>query len=271
MKEKITMKKYKIIVFVGSARKKHTHSAAGAILAEIETNLKEKQKNSELESEIICLKDYTVKTCLGCKICFDNGESWCPLKDDRDLLLKNMMDADGIIFATPVYSFQVSSMMKIFIDRFAFLFHRPCMFGKTFMSIAVQGTYGGKDAIKYLNFIGQAMGCNTVKGGVIQSLEPMTESGNLRNQRLIQDLGKKFALKLVTAGLPKPSLFKLMIFRLSRTSMKLMLDEEFEDFRYYSKQGWFDSDYYYPVKLSLFQRAVGRLADLVGKNMAKSR
>lgn len=35
-----------------------------------------------------------------------------------------------------------------------------------------------------------------------------------------------------------------MLFRMSRTSIRLMLDEGFRDYRYYKEKGWFESDYY---------------------------
>lgn len=50
----------------------------------------------------------------------DKGEEFCPLKDDRDILIEKMVNSGGIIFASPNYFFQVSAFMKIFLDRIAF-------------------------------------------------------------------------------------------------------------------------------------------------------
>ena len=60
--------------------------------------------------------------------------------------------------------------MKVFLDRFGFLFHRPRYFGKTFTSIVAQGVYGGNKIVKYFNFIGKALGFNVVKGSCIKIL-----------------------------------------------------------------------------------------------------
>ena len=38
-------------------------------------------------------------------LCLNKGEELCPLKDDRDLLIDKMNNSDGIIFASPNYSF----------------------------------------------------------------------------------------------------------------------------------------------------------------------
>jgi multimeric flavodoxin WrbA len=75
----------------------------------------------------------------------------------------------------PTYLFQVSAIMKIFLGRLGFAFHRPhYLLGKTFTSIVVQAFYGGLKAVEYLGFVGDALGFNVVKGGCLNSLEPMT-------------------------------------------------------------------------------------------------
>jgi len=155
----------RVTAFVGSARKKHTHNAVQQFMSNL-------QSLGDIEYEIVALSDYRIETCRGCKACLDKGEELCPLKDDRDLLIEKMMASDGVVFASPIYSFQVSAIMKIFLDRIGFVFHRPRFFGKTFTNIVVQGIFGGPKVVKYLDFVGSGLGFNTVKGRVIISLEP---------------------------------------------------------------------------------------------------
>ena len=147
----------KVTAFVGSGRKRHSYSACEGFLHNLELL-------GKIECEIVRLSDFNIGTCKGCRVCFDKGEEFCPFKDDRDLLVEKMKNSDGVIFASPNYSFQVSSLMKIFIDRLAFTFHRPRFFGKTFTSIVVQGIGKGEEIVKYLDFIGKGMGFNVVKG-----------------------------------------------------------------------------------------------------------
>ena len=52
---------------------------------------------------------------------------------------------------------------EVFLDRLGFGFHRPRFFGKTARSIVTQGIYGGKP-VDYLDFAGNALCFNTVKG-----------------------------------------------------------------------------------------------------------
>ena len=68
-----------------------------------------------------------------------------------------------------------------------------------------------------------------------------------------------------------PTLFELMILRMSRTSMKIAQDYSYLDYRYYSERGWFDSDYYYPVRLGMLQRSAGKLFDSIFSYIHRSR
>ena len=216
------------------------------------------------------LSDYNLEICKGCLLCLDRGEEFCPLKDDRDKLIEKISNSDGVIFASPTYAFQVSGLMKIFLDRLAFFFHRPCFFGKTFTSIVTQGIGGGEDIVKYFNLIGSRLGFNVVKGCCLTTLEPMTEKAQKKNDKIIDKQGKRFYSKLIKKEYPTPSLSKLAMFRMARSAIKIMLNENFRDYNYYLENGWFESDYYYPVKLSPFKKLTGKFFDLMGTQMAKS-
>lgn len=133
----------KVTAFIGSARKQATYEA----VREFEKNL---NSYTEIDFEYVFLKDYQLEFCRGCKLCFDKGEEICPIRDDRDVLIDKINHSDGVIFATPNYSFHVSASMKNLLDRLAFVFHRPRFFGKTFTSIVIQGIFGGNSIVKYL-------------------------------------------------------------------------------------------------------------------------
>ena len=115
------------------------------------------------------------------------------------------------------------------------------------------------------------MGFNVVKGSCIPALEPMTKKGQKKIDRILEKHSKRFYSKLIKEQYPSPSLFKLMAFRMGRTSIKIMLNDKCKDYRYYKEKGWFKSDYYYPVKLGLFKKMTGNLFDIIGTRMAKNR
>jgi multimeric flavodoxin WrbA len=254
----------KVTAFVGSARKKHTYNAVAQFL----NNL---QSMGDIEVEIVRLSDYQLQPCKGCKVCCDKGEEHCPLKDDRDVLIEKMMASDGVVFASPNYSFQVSGIMKVFLDRLGFAFHRPRFFGKTFTNIVAQGIYGGNKIVDYLDFVGNGLGFETVKGCCIMTLEPMTEKQQRKIDRVLAAQAKRYYARLEKSGYPVPTLFKLMLFRLGRTKMRLELDESFRDYTYYKDKGWFEADFYYPTRLGPLKKGAGKLFDWVSASMTRAR
>src|ERR1035441_9968533 len=105
-----------VTAFVASARRSGlTYAATRQLLDNL-------QSFGDVQSEIVFLSEYNLRVCRGCKRCFLRGEECCPLKDDRDVLIEKMMASDAVVFASPNYSFQVSAIMKTFLDRLGFVF-----------------------------------------------------------------------------------------------------------------------------------------------------
>lgn len=57
-----------------------------------------------------------VSPCIGCVHCGYEGQ--CSLSDDMDIFRKQILDADMIVFVTPLYYYGMSAQLKILIDRF---------------------------------------------------------------------------------------------------------------------------------------------------------
>jgi hypothetical protein len=159
--------------------------------------------------------------------------------------------------------------MKTFLDRLGFLFHRPRFHGKTFTSIVVQGIYGGGKIVKYLDFVGRGLGFNVVKGSHTTALEPMTAKEQLKQDKALARQSKRFHRRLLKPAYRVPTLFDLMIFRMSRTSIGLMLRNR--DYTYFRELGWLESDYYYPTRLGPLKKTAGSLFDLIGAAMSKAK
>ena len=244
----------KVVAIVGTARKRSTHNAVLQFLKNL-------QSLGDVKYEVVAINAYRLDMCRGCKLCFNKGEEHCPLKDDRDVLIEKLMASDGVVFASPNYSYQVSATMKAFLDRLGFVFHRPRFFGKTFTSIVVQGIYGGAKIVKYLDFVGNGLGFNSVKGTCVTALEPATEKEQQKIDRALARLSRRFHNRLAMPAYPVPALLNLMAFRMARTSMKLLLDDRYRDYTYFTDKGWFESEYFYPAHLSPLKKAAGSLFD----------
>lgn len=83
-------------------------------------------KTNGVETELIALRNYDIKYC---KACYSTTNNQChfpcscyqrdtPIADDMSNFLYNkILEADIIIFATPVNNFKISTLMATFIDR----------------------------------------------------------------------------------------------------------------------------------------------------------
>ena len=68
--------------------------------------------------EYVTLADKNILPCKGCGHCQDiQGEYGCIQEDDVADIMNKVMDADCIVFATPIYSWYCTAQMKAFIDR----------------------------------------------------------------------------------------------------------------------------------------------------------
>jgi multimeric flavodoxin WrbA len=101
----------KVVAFNGSARKD------GNTTALIEHVFGELEKQG-IETELITLAGEKLRGCTACYGCFSNKDGRCTVIDDPvNEYIQTMVEADGIILASPTYFADVSSELKALIDR----------------------------------------------------------------------------------------------------------------------------------------------------------
>ena len=98
-----------VLILKGSMRK------CGNSAALAEAFAKGAQESGHQVTEI-WLKEKKVGDCLGCGVCQGNG-GVCVQKDDMTEIYEAMKQADVIVFASPVYYYTWTSLMKRTIDR----------------------------------------------------------------------------------------------------------------------------------------------------------
>lgn len=69
------------------------------------------------ETVNIFLADKDIGYCTACKACWFKTPGTCVLKDDMHEVLHLLQNADIWLWATPLYFDNISSMLKVFIDR----------------------------------------------------------------------------------------------------------------------------------------------------------
>lgn len=118
--------------------------------------LKSAQMN-DISTEFIHLYSGEIKNCIGCITDTElNCKFPCIFEDYGKEILIKIKDSDGIIFATPVYWFNVSSMLKSLFERMTCLEHmvvygqQSYLEGKVVAAIAVGADSGVISAISYI-------------------------------------------------------------------------------------------------------------------------
>lgn len=67
------------------------------------------------ETEYLKLADLNIAYCQGCGSCRATGE--CIIEDDMDKVVASIQGSDVIVLGSPIYAWQVSGNLKVFMDR----------------------------------------------------------------------------------------------------------------------------------------------------------
>lgn len=98
----------KILLLNGSPRQGNTYAALEALKKGIK-NI----KGAEIGE--IAATDVDVSPCVACDTCAETGK--CIFDDDTNEVIEAVMDAEMIVFATPVYWWGITAQLKLIIDK----------------------------------------------------------------------------------------------------------------------------------------------------------
>jgi multimeric flavodoxin WrbA len=73
--------------------------------------------NAGAKNQSVQLVEKQIKPCTRCGACFYKTPGRCSVRDDMAGLIEKFMASDIVVLATPVYIDNVTSLMKLFIDR----------------------------------------------------------------------------------------------------------------------------------------------------------
>ena len=116
------MKHPKIVAIYGSPRRQG--NTATLLKKAIEG-----ARDSGAEVEEIVLRDLKISPCLEIYGCMQAGE--CAIKDDFQIVRDKILASQGLILASPVFFYTVSSHTKILMDRFQSLWVKKYWVDKT--------------------------------------------------------------------------------------------------------------------------------------------
>lgn len=244
----------KILAIIGSPR---TNGNTYRTVCQIERELNE--KNDEIEFEYVQLSQIKLELCKGCYVCIEKGEEKCPLKDNRESLEIKMKQADAVIFASPVYTYNVSWIIKNFLDRFAYRCHRPDFHGKKAMVVVSTGAVGIGFVASFLSFMLGTMGfIICAKVGV--TFSPPHEKNEKKLKKEMNKLIRQtdvFYKKLIDTKPVKPSFIKLLSFKMQQKAFS-KAPQNLADYKFWKDKGWLEKteDYYYKVHVGKVNKII---------------
>lgn len=235
----------KVLVIQGSYRKNGNTAHITEMITSHMTRLAA-EKGAEFEVETIHLGHQEIGLCRGCRVCFDRGEEYCPLKDELLTIKEQVSRANAVIAACPVYVDGVNGITKNWIDRMAHVCHRPEFAGKLVYIIATTGSspcYSTLNTVSgaFLTWGFRLSGREGFIAGAKMDLEEMWVKYDRRAERiacrLLNDL-------LADKG-SRATFLSLMMFRIiqrARGKMAGSLDE-----RYWREKGWLQPETHFYI------------------------
>ncbi len=104
----------KVCILMGSPRKEGN---TAALMSPFVKRLEE----GGAACSTLWLYDLDVRPCVACRQCQQNWSVFgCPQKDDMQRIFDEVMDADLLVLATPIYSWYCTPPMKSVLDRLVY-------------------------------------------------------------------------------------------------------------------------------------------------------
>lgn len=122
--------------------------------------LKTVTEATELDYEIIHLKDLRIKYCLACWGCQKTKK--CLINDDMQKLYGKMLESDYIVLGSPTYFENVTWIMKTFMDRCLPFYLSDGLKGKK-VGLVSSGNYKWGEELKGKQGINESDEINSVK------------------------------------------------------------------------------------------------------------
>lgn len=236
------MKTINVVVIYSNARKESTYSSVQIF------------KNTISKKFNIIFKEFFLPAdmphlCLGCFSCFQNGENTCPHSKSVQPIVNAILEADGLIISSPVYSCDASCSIKSLFDHMCYLWisHRPKenMFNKVVMVVSTTAGIGIKSSIKTLKKSPRYWGAKRIYsyGITIRACQWCDVSSKLKTKitRDLTNKSKKFTKAITHIDSLKSPLYTRFLFSVIG---KMIANYDpngllHKDMEYWNEKGWF--------------------------------
>ncbi|MFW5990951.1 MAG: flavodoxin family protein [Candidatus Nanoarchaeia archaeon] len=120
-----------------------THNKNGRTLALVKSFIEGVKSVTKAEVKTFDLLNENIEFCKGCNKCTTDKDPvnvTCEISDDCQKIKEEALKADIVVFATPIYEYAVSSVMKRFLERCLTLV--TFRFGPAPRAKPIKGRYG---------------------------------------------------------------------------------------------------------------------------------
>ena len=115
---------------------------------------KEGAESQAHEVTVLNVAHKKVNGCLACEYCHGSGNGKCVQKDDMQEIYPYLMEAEMVVFASPIYYFTMSAQLEAVIQRFYAFNHPPkAKYSALLLSSYSPGVYTASIA-QYKDMIG---------------------------------------------------------------------------------------------------------------------
>ena len=182
----------KVVAFNGSPRKDgNTTILVNYVLDEL--------KKEGIETELVQLAGKKIRGCVACYKCFQNKDQRCSVKDDvANECIEKMIEAQGIILASPTYFADVTAEMKALIDRSGLvskanddLLKRKV--GAAVVAVRRAGSIHAFDSINHFFLIGQMIVPGSQYWNMAIGRDPGEVEGDEEGLQIMKTLGQNMA------------------------------------------------------------------------------
>jgi len=182
--------------------------------------------------QTIHLCNYDIKFCQNLEKCHKKILH-CPVKDDVHVLLKKMLDADGIILVSPNYINQVTASMKALLDRASHFIHCKRLMSKYIAGVVASGSGQDDAVLDYIKYYSHTCGAQYVGG--VSSSRPVSD----KTKKKAIELGKSLSTAIKTKR-SFPDQIKIIKANMAhfKPIMEIRKNDWSGEYKYWKDKGW---------------------------------
>jgi multimeric flavodoxin WrbA len=241
------MEPLNILALVGSPRNEESWTYKSIRIIE--------EKMQDIQSvnvEYVFVQKLNVPFCDGCLKCINVSESVCPDYATIGPIAAKMDKADGLILGSPIHTFNITGLMKNFVEYFMYKRNRPSFFGKKAVVTATASGGGHTVVLDFLEQTANAWGCDVVSRMGISSSQMLKPAYLAKVNSVAEEVASTFIKEINKGELGSPKFRHLMNFRAMQNMSRNQTDSV--NYHYWEERNWFDAEYYTDVSINPFAR-----------------